>query len=68
MPTIKSMDDEGLVIYVGSFSKILSAGLRVGFVQAPHEVVEKMVVMETGRRRTYGYASTDSGIQVHDRV
>lgn len=48
VPTIKSMDEEGLVIYVGSFSKILSAGLRVGFVQAPHEVVEKMVVAKQG--------------------
>lgn len=46
--TIKSMDDEGLVIYVGSFSKILSAGLRVGYVLAPSEVVQKMVVAKQG--------------------
>lgn len=48
VPTIKSMDDEGLVIYVGSFSKILSAGLRVGYVLAPEEVVSKMVVAKQG--------------------
>ncbi|WP_145411173.1 aminotransferase-like domain-containing protein [Paenibacillus xylanexedens] len=48
VPTIKSMDDEGLVIYVGSFSKILSAGLRVGYVLAPYEVVQKMVVAKQG--------------------
>ncbi|MEO2203559.1 PLP-dependent aminotransferase family protein [Paenibacillus pabuli] len=48
VPTIKSMDEEGLVIYVGSFSKILSAGLRVGFVLAPNEVVQKMVVAKQG--------------------
>ncbi len=44
IPTIKSMDTEGLVIYCSSFSKILSAGMRVGFVVAPEEVAAKMVV------------------------
>lgn len=48
VPTIKSMDDEGLVIYVGSFSKVLSPGLRVGFVLAPSEVMQKMVVAKQG--------------------
>lgn len=44
IPTIKSMDTEGLVIYCSSFSKILSAGMRVGFVVGPEEIVTKMVV------------------------
>ena len=44
IPTLKSMDTEGLVIYCSSFSKILSAGMRVGFVVAPEEVAAKMVV------------------------
>lgn len=44
IPTIKSMDTEGLVIYGSTFSKILSAGMRVGFVVAPEEVASKMVV------------------------
>jgi 2-aminoadipate transaminase len=44
IPTIKSFDTEGLVIYCSSFSKILSAGMRVGFVMAPEEVAAKMVV------------------------
>lgn len=44
VPTIKSMDTDGLVIYCGSFSKILSAGIRVGFAIAPKEVSQKMVV------------------------
>ncbi len=44
IPTIKSFDDDGLVIYCSSFSKILSAGMRVGFVVAPEEVAAKMVV------------------------
>lgn len=44
VPSIKSMDDDGAVIYVGSFSKILSPGLRVGFVLAPQPVIAKMTV------------------------
>lgn len=44
VPTIKSFDEDGRVIYCGSFSKILSAGMRVGFFCAPEPVAQKMIV------------------------
>ena len=44
IPTLKSMDTDGIVIYCSTFSKILSAGMRVGFVIAPEAVASKMVV------------------------
>ena len=44
VPTIKSMDTDGRVIYCGSFSKILSAGMRIGFACANNELIQKMVV------------------------
>ena len=44
VPTYKSFDTDGLVIYCSSFSKILSSGMRIGFVNAPAEIVAKMVV------------------------
>lgn len=44
VPTIKSMDTEGRVLYCGSFSKILSAGMRVGFACGSDELIQKMVV------------------------
>lgn len=44
MPTIKSMDTEGIVLYSGSFSKILAPGLRLGFMCAPRAIIQKMVV------------------------
>lgn len=44
LPTIKSMDTDGRVIYCGSFSKILSAGMRVGFACANETLIQKMVV------------------------
>ena len=43
LPTYKSMDTEGIVIYCNSFSKILSPGLRVGYTVAHRDVVVKMV-------------------------
>ncbi len=44
VPTIKSLDTEGIVIYLGSFSKILSPGLRVGYAIAPAAIISKMAV------------------------
>ncbi|MCL1952058.1 MAG: PLP-dependent aminotransferase family protein [Oscillospiraceae bacterium] len=44
LPCIKSFDEDGIVIYAGSFSKILSPGLRVGFCLAPAPVIAKMTV------------------------
>ncbi len=48
IPTIKSMDTEGIVIYCSSFSKILSAGMRLGFVVAPEAIISKMAVAKQG--------------------
>lgn len=44
LPTIKSMDDEGIVVYAGSFSKILSPGLRVAYCVAHKQMLAKMTV------------------------
>lgn len=44
IPTLKSMDTEGIVLYTSSFSKILSSGMRLGYMCGPEPVVQKMVV------------------------
>ena len=44
LPSIKSFDTEGLVIYSGSFSKIVAPGIRVGFAYAPDEIIAKLTV------------------------
>ncbi|MDD5953056.1 MAG: PLP-dependent aminotransferase family protein [Oscillospiraceae bacterium] len=44
LPTIKSMDEDGIVIYAGTFSKVISSGMRVGFAIAPKPIMQKMVV------------------------
>ncbi len=46
LPCIKSMDTEDRVIYVGSFSKVISPGLRVGFVYANKDLARHMVIMK----------------------
>ncbi len=44
VPTYKSFDTEGRVVYCGSFSKILSAGIRIGTLTANKALVSKIVV------------------------
>lgn len=44
IPAIKSMDDSGNVIYAGTFSKILSTGIRAGYLVAPANLMPKIVV------------------------
>ncbi|MBU8715862.1 PLP-dependent aminotransferase family protein [Brevibacillus parabrevis] len=39
---LKSHDQLGSVLYIGSFSKIAASGLRVGWMVAPHSVVERL--------------------------
>ena len=42
LPTLLSLDEDGRVLYVGTFSKILAPGLRVGWLVAPESVLDKV--------------------------
>lgn len=46
VPAIKTMDDNGRVIYVGSFSKTLAPGIRVGFVCCHKDIMDRIVVVK----------------------
>lgn len=48
LPSIKSFDREGVVMYAGSFSKVVSPGMRVGYAIGPRQVIQKMVVCKQG--------------------
>lgn len=42
LPALKSLDTKGLVMYFGTFSKILSPGFRIGWICANDAVMEKL--------------------------
>ena len=44
LPSIKSFDREGWVVFLGSFSKIISPGLRVGFMAGDARILRKCTI------------------------
>lgn len=45
LPTLKALDEHGVVIYMGSFSKTLFPGLRLGYL-----VTDQQVALPSGKR------------------
>jgi len=48
LPTLRSLDGGDYVIYLGTFSKILAPGLRLGWASAPRPVLDKLNVGKQG--------------------
>jgi 2-aminoadipate transaminase len=46
LPTIYSLDPSGRTIYLGTFSKIMGAGMRLGWAVAPAELITKMSILK----------------------
>lgn len=44
IPAIKYFDTDGWVVFLGSFSKIISPGLRVGYIAGDPEIIRKCTV------------------------
>ncbi len=45
LPPIKAFDEAGLVLYIGSFSKIIAPAMRLGWIVAPAAVQPKLTVL-----------------------
>ena len=48
VPSIHSLDEAGLVMYVGSFSKIIAPGMRMGYLTAPPAVMDVVRPIKSG--------------------
>lgn len=46
LPALKSLDETGGVIFVGSFSKLLAPALRLGWIVAPAPLLQKLAVVK----------------------
>lgn len=47
-PSLRSMDKDGRVIFLGSFSKTFCPGLRLGWVNAAPDMLEKYIFVKQG--------------------
>ena len=57
LPALKSLDNSGRVIYVGSFSKALSPGLRIGYLVADAQLIKQLRAL---RRLSYRHAPANN--------
>ena len=48
VPSLHTLDGTGRVLYVASFSKIIAPGLRLGYLTAPREVLERALGAKSG--------------------
>ncbi len=48
LPSIASFDTDGLVLSLGTFSKIFCPGLRIGWLAAPQPLYDKLVILKQG--------------------
>lgn len=47
LPALKALDKNGSVIYMGTFSKSMGAGLRLGYMIVPSELIETATIAKT---------------------
>lgn len=47
-PLLKSLDRDGLVLYLGTFSKTFCPGLRIAWIAGPESLIKKFVLLKQG--------------------
>ncbi|AHM04648.1 Transcriptional regulator [Roseibacterium elongatum DSM 19469] len=69
LPSLKSLDTQGRVIHLGSFSKVLVPGLRVGWALAAAPYLDKLKLLKTAadtQTSTLNMAATSLFLDRHD--
>ena len=69
LPTLKSLDTQGRVIHLGSFSKILVPALRIGWAVAAPPLLEKLSLLKVAadtQTSTLNMAATSLFLERHD--
>jgi 2-aminoadipate transaminase len=77
-PTIQSMDEEGRVVRLDSFSKVFAPGLRIGYASGPPEIIRQFVLFKQSANlhtsmfiqavlEKYMAAAGDGGFREHIR-
>jgi 2-aminoadipate transaminase len=69
LPTLRSLDTQGRVVHLGSFSKILAPGMRLGWAVADREVVDKLALLKLAadtQSSTLNMAATSAYLSSYD--
>ena len=65
-PTLKSMDQNGNVLYISSLSKIVASGLRIGWVIGPTRVIERLA--DAKQQVDFGHSVFTQWWQINFRI
>ena len=69
VPTLKSLDTEGRVLHLGSFSKILAPSMRLGWAVATPEILEPLALLKLAadtQNSTLNMYATSEYLRRHD--
>ena len=69
LPSLKSLDTKGLVIYLGTFSKIFCPGYRLGWTCAAPKILEKFNICKQGadlQASTIGQMEVNKFMDMYD--